>query len=65
MTLKQWFSTFICLRHPSFVIEQFGGTPSFNLLEDISQVYLFTAPRGSAEPRLKITPLKDQKFNSG
>ena len=64
-TLKyvdQWFSKFIDLRHPSFVIEQLGGTPSLTLLVNRRQFHelaapleLFTAPKGSAAPWLRTT----------
>ena len=30
-SLDQCFSTFFDLRHPSLAIEQFGGTPGYNL----------------------------------
>ena len=62
--LEQCFSTFLNSRHPSFVIEQFGGTPSNILLVNSGEVQklaapleLFTAPKGSAAPRLRITAL--------
>ena len=62
--LEQCFSTFFDSRHPSFVLEQFGGTPSFNLPVNRHQVHklvaplvLFTAPKGSLAPRLRTTGL--------
>ena len=36
--LGQCISTFMDLRHPSLVIKQYGGTPSFNFLVHIDQV---------------------------
>ena len=50
-TLRHWFSTFFDSRHPSFAIEQFGGTPSLNLPVNRRQTHklavpgeIFTAP---------------------
>ena len=51
-------------RHPSLFIKQFGGTPNYNLLVNRCQVQklsapleFFTAPKGSAVPRLRTTGL--------
>ena len=51
-------------RHPSIVLQQFGGTPSYNLLVNMCQfqnlvapLELFTAPKGAAAPRLRTTGL--------
>ena len=64
MHLDQCFSTFFDSRHPSLVIEQFGGTPGYNLLVDSCQILklaapleLSMAPKGSAAPRLRTTDL--------
>ena len=58
----KWFSTFLRLRNPSFVLLQFGGTPSYNLQVNRCQVHilaapleLFAAPKGSAAPWLRTT----------
>ena len=63
--LEQWFSTFFGLRHPSQVIEQFGGTHNYNLLFNRFQVQklvapleFFMGPRGSTSPRLRTSVLE-------
>ena len=63
-SLLQWFSTFFDSRHPSFVVEQFGGTPSFNLPVDRPEIHklaaplmFFMAPKGFAAPLLRTTAL--------
>ena len=62
---EQCFSTFICSRHPSFHIEQFGGTPCYKLPVNKPLVHylatpleFFTAPVGSTAPRLRTTGLE-------
>ena len=61
--LEQCFSTFFDSRRPSFVLLQFGVTLSYNLQVNRCQVHkfavpLFTAPKGSAAPRLRTTGLE-------
>ena len=63
-TLGQWFSTFFDPQHPSFVVEEFGGTPSLNLPVNRHKLHklaaplvFFMAPKGSAAPRLRTTAL--------
>ena len=65
--LQQWFSTFFDSRHSSLVLEQFGGTPIYNLPVNRCQVQklvapleLFTAPKGSVAPRLRTTDLQQR-----
>jgi hypothetical protein len=43
-TLEQWFSTFSDSRYPYLVIEQFGGTPRYNLLKNNHQVQNWLHP---------------------
>ena len=64
-TLGQCFSTFFDSRHPSMAMEQFGGTPGYNLLVNRRQVQklaapleLFPAPKGFAAPRLRTTEIE-------
>ena len=60
-------------RHPSVLIEQLGGTPSYNLpsnrrkkLKLAAPLQFFTASKGSAAPRLRTTALgKPELFNPG
>ena len=68
ITLTQCFSTFFDSRHPSFLIEQFGGTPNSILPVNRRQVHkmaapqeFFTAPKGSVAPRLRTTALTWQR----
>ena len=63
--LQQCFSTFFDSQYPSFVIKQFGGTPSYNLSVASSQIHkqaapldLFIAPKRSTAPRLRSTGLQ-------
>ena len=63
-SLVQCFSTFFDSRHPSFLIEQFGVTHSYNLLLNRRQIHklgatlkFFTAPKGSVAPWLRTTAL--------
>ena len=51
-------------RHPSLNLEQFGGTPIYNILLNICQAQklaalqkLSTTPKGSEAPGLRITAL--------
>ena len=62
--LGQCFSTFLDSRHPSFLIEQFGGTPNYKLSLNgrginilVAPLELFTAPKGSSSPLLRTTGL--------
>ena len=48
--LEQWFSTFYGSRHPFSAMEQFAGSPSYNLLDVkfrnlVAPLELFRAPR--------------------
>ena len=75
--LCQCFSIFFVSRHPSLAIEEFGGTPGYNLLVNKCKVQkfaapleLFTAPKESAPPkesaapRLRTTDLHLVHYNS-
>ena len=42
---NQWFLTIFDSRHPSLVIEQFGGTANYNLLVNICQAHKLAALR--------------------
>ena len=57
-TLQQCFSTFFDSRHPFLDIEQFGCTPSYNLLVNRRKVHKFAALKGSAAPGLRTTALQ-------
>ena len=60
----QCFPTLFDSQHPSFLIEQFGGTPSYNILVNKCQVYKLSVPlRFSrytvfAAPRLRTTDVE-------
>ena len=65
--VEQCYSTFFYSRHPSLVIEQFGGTLSQNVLVTRRQDQKFAAPlelstatKGSAAPCLTITVVELQ-----
>ena len=66
--VDQYFSTFFDSRHPSFIIEQFGGTHSFNLPINRRQVQklaapleFFLTPKDSMAPRLRTNELRTNK----
>ena len=66
--LLQCFSTFFDSRHPSFAYEQFGSTPSCNLLVHRRKVHnlsapqeLFAAPKGPAAPWLRTIYCKKRR----
>ena len=68
-TLEQCFSTFFDSRHPFLAIEQFGGTPGYNLLINRRKVQklaapqeLFTEPKGIAAPLLRTTALAGRVY---
>ena len=59
------FLNLFCFAAPFFLIEQFGGTPNYNLPLNRRQIHklaapleFFTAPKGSAAPRLRITTIR-------